>query len=157
MSFLLAQDTISGKEGAAYATISGSVYEMFYIKKLKAEVEKEKSELKVVGTRTLQYKAKGLKYSGSMTIYDITTQFINLIKTYQDTGVDTYFTVQVVNDDSTSTVGTKRTVMYNVNIDKLPIAQLDADSDALEAEITFTFTSFEILSDFVDPANLGGN
>ncbi|SFM37575.1 phage tail tube protein [Pelosinus propionicus] len=155
MSFLLAQDTISGKEGAAYATIDGNVYSMFYIKKLKAESEKEKSEVKVVGTRTVQYKAKGLKYSGSMTIKDITTQFVSLVKTYQDSGTDTYFTIQIVNDDPTSTVGTKRTVLYNVNLDKVPIAQLDADSDDLEAEITFTFTSFELLNEFTDPTTFG--
>lgn len=155
MSFLLAQDTISGKEGAAYATIGGNVYSMFYIKKLKADAEKEKSEVKVVGTRTVQYKAKGLKYSGSMTIKDITTQFVSLVKNYQDTGVDTYFTIQIVNDDKTSTVGTKRTVLYNVNLDKVPIAQLDADSDDLEAEITFTFTKFELLDEFTDPTTFG--
>lgn len=157
MGFLLAQDAVSGKEGKAFATINGQVKEMFYIKKLKADGEKEKAEFKVVGTRTIQYKAKGMKYTGTMTIYDVTTDFVSLIQTYDKTGVDTYFTLQIVNDDQTSTIGTKRTVLYNVNLDKLSIAQLDADVDFLETEIGFTFTSFELLEEYIDPTKLGGN
>lgn len=157
MGFLLAQDAISGKDGAAYATINGEVKEMFYIKKFKAEVEKKKSELKVVGTRTVQHKAKELVYTGTMTIYDVTSDFVNLMSQYDKDGVDTYFTIQIVNDDPTSTIGIKRTALYNVNLDKLPIAQLDADSDYLEAEVGFTFSSFEELDAFITPAKLGGN
>lgn len=157
MGFLLAQDAISGKDGAAYATINGEVKEMFYIKKFKAEVEKKKSELKVVGTRTVQHKAKELVYTGTMTIYDVTSDFVNLMSQYDKDGVDTYFTIQIVNDDPTSTIGIKRTALYNVNLDKLPIAQLDADSDYLEAEVGFTFSGFEELDAFITPAKLGGN
>ena len=155
--FLIAQDGISGKEGAAFATINGEVKEMFYLKKLKADAEKKKAEMKVVGTRVTQHKAKELLYTGSMTIYDVTSDYIALVSQYEKTGVDTYFTIQVVNDDPTSTVGVKRTALYNVNLDKMPIAQLDADVDFLEAEVTFTFTSFEPLDEFVTPAKLGGN
>lgn len=38
--FLKAQDTISGQEGRAYATINSRVHEMFYIKTLEASVER---------------------------------------------------------------------------------------------------------------------
>lgn len=157
MAFLLAQDAISGKDGAAFAVINGEVKEMFYIKKLKADAEKKKSELKVVGTRTVQHKAKEMVYTGTMTIYDVTSDFVDLMYQYDKNGVDTYFTIQITNDDPTSTIGIKRTVLYNVNLDKLPIAQLDSDVDYLEAEISFTFTSFEQLDLFITPAKLGGN
>lgn len=45
MSYLKAQDTISGKEGKAVATIDGNVEDMFYIKKIEANVEKTRLSL----------------------------------------------------------------------------------------------------------------
>ncbi|MDR3564813.1 MAG: phage tail tube protein [Negativicutes bacterium] len=155
--FLLGQDAISGKEGTAFANINGQIKEMFYLKKLKATADKKKAEMKVVGTRVVQHKAKELVYTGNMTIYDVSPDYIDMISQYEKTGVDTYFTIQIVNDDPTSTVGVKRTVLYNCNVDKLPIAQLDADADFLEQEVDFTFTSFEPLDEQVAPAVLGGN
>lgn len=59
MSFLKANDTISGQEGRAYATINGQVEEMFYIKTLEASVEKEKAEVKTLGRRGVQHKTTG--------------------------------------------------------------------------------------------------
>ncbi len=68
MSYLKAQDTISGKEGKAVATIDGNVEDMFYIKKIEANVEKTKSEIKTLGRRGTQHKATGWSGTGSMTI-----------------------------------------------------------------------------------------
>lgn len=157
MAFLQAQDAISGREGSAFATINGEVKEMFYIKKLKAEVEKKKVEFRVVGSRGTQHKVKEMVYTGTLTIYDVTPTFVDLMYQYQQTGEDTYFTIQVVNDDAGSTIGTKRTALYGVNLDKMTVAQLDSEADFLETDIPFTYNSFEPISEFTDPSSLGGS
>ena len=51
MKTLNAPDTISGKEGRAYAKINGNNEELFYAKTIEANVEKSKSEIKAIGKR----------------------------------------------------------------------------------------------------------
>ncbi|MCP3773657.1 Phage tail tube protein [Paenibacillus tianmuensis] len=148
---LRARDTISGQEGRAYATINGNKEEMFYVKKLEAKVEKEKAEIKALGRRGTQSKAKGWKGTGSMTIYYITTLFRDLMREYMVNGRDTYFDITVSNEDPSSSVGMQTVIIKNVNLDSVIMASLDTGSDALEEEIAFTFDGIEIKDRFNAP------
>ena len=47
-------------------------------------------------------------------------------------------------------------MLYNVKLQKLPIAMLDADAEFLEMEVGFSFTNVEVLNWFKDPEQLGG-
>ena len=51
MKTLNAPDTISGKEGRAYAKVNGNNEELFMSKTIEATVEKSKSEVKAIGKR----------------------------------------------------------------------------------------------------------
>ena len=75
MRQLSAQDTISGKEGIAYAKINGNNEEMFYAKTIEANVEKTKSEIKSIGKRMVGHKTTGMNGTGSMTIYYLSPVF----------------------------------------------------------------------------------
>ncbi|KEQ23739.1 phage portal protein [Paenibacillus sp. A3] len=149
---LHARDTISGQEGRAYATINGNKEEMFYVKKLEAKVEKEKAEIKALGRRGTQSKAKGWKGTGSMTIYYITTLFRDLMNEYMVSGKDTYFDITVTNEDPSSSVGMQTVIIKNVNLDSVIMASLDTGSDTLEEEISFTFDGIEIKDRFKAPS-----
>lgn len=149
---LQARDTISGQEGRAYATINGNKEEMFYVKKLEAKVEKEKAEIKALGRRGTQSKAKGWKGTGSMTIYYITTLFRDLMNEYMVSGKDTYFDITVTNEDPSSSVGMQTVIIKNVNLDSVIMASLDTGSDTLEEEISFTFDGIEIKDRFKAPS-----
>ncbi|GMX63188.1 MULTISPECIES: phage tail tube protein [Paenibacillus] len=149
---LHARDTISGQEGRAYATINGNKEEMFYVKKLEAKVEKEKAEIKALGRRGTQSKAKGWKGTGSMTIYYITTLFREMMNEYMVSGKDTYFDITVTNEDPSSSVGMQTVIIKNVNLDSVIMASLDTGSDTLEEEISFTFDGIEIKDRFKAPS-----
>ncbi|MCW2277732.1 phage tail tube protein [Heliophilum fasciatum] len=151
MGFLQARDTISGQEGRAYATINGQVEEMFYIKKLEAKAEKEKSEIKTLGRRGTQHKAKGWKGTGSMTIYYVTSLFRKMMMEYIKKGIDAYFDVQVVNEDPTSSIGRQTVVLKGVNLNSVIMALLDTDTDALEEDVDFTFEDVDIMDSFGKP------
>lgn len=151
MSFLKAGDTLSGQEGRAYATINGQVEEMFYIKKIEASVEKSKVEVKTLGRLGTQHKANGWSGSGSMTIYYVTSLFRQMVLDYIKTGIDTYFDVQIVNEDPASTVGKQTIVLKGVNLDKVVMATLDTGADTLEEDIDFTFDDVDILDQFNQP------
>lgn len=148
MAILQARDTISGQEGRAFATINGQVEEMFYLKTLEATVEKEKAEVKTLGRRGTQHKATGWSGSGSMTIYYVTTLFRKMMLDYIQSGKDTYFDIQVVNEDPSSSIGKQTIVLKGVNLDSVVMASLDTDSDALEEDIDFTFEDVSISDSF---------
>ena len=79
---LRAADTISGQEGKATAKINGQIVDMFYIKTLEATVEKNKEEVRTLGKRGVQHKTIGWSGSGSMTVYYVTSDFLNMAKDY---------------------------------------------------------------------------
>lgn len=151
MSYLLAGDTVNGREGTVYATIKGKVYNLLEIKTLEAKVEKQKSDIPVLGFRGIQTKAKGYKGSGSIEAYYVSSLPRQTLIDYMNTGVDTYFTIVVTNEDKTTSLGAQRIQLNNVNIDSAVIAKVDVDADNLTESYDFTFDSAEVLQAFDRP------
>lgn len=155
MAFLLERDALNGKQGKAILTLDGSNYELFSVKKLQADLEFQKTDFKVVGTTTVQQKTTGVKKTGTMTIYYGTPYFVEMAKEYEKNGKVIYFTLQIENDDPSTSVGKQTVVLYNCSLDKIPLAMLDADSDFLEEEVGFSYTGFEVLEAFHAPTSVG--
>ena len=155
MSFLLERDALNGKSGSAFATINGENHEMFGMKKFQSDAEFQESDFKGVGTTLVQKKTTGVSLTGTMTIYYGTPHFLRLLQEYLKTGKLPYFTLQITNDDPSTSVGSQTVVLYNVKLQKLPVAMLDADADFLEMEVSFSYTNIEVLDWFKDPAQLG--
>lgn len=156
MPFLLECDALNGKQGSAFMTLNGQNIEMFNMKKFQSDAEFQETDFKVVGTTLVQKKTTGVSLTGTMTIYYGTPHFLRLLQEYLKTGRLPYFTLQITNDDPATSVGTQTVVLYNVKLQKLPVAQLDADADFLEMEVGFSYTNIEVLNYFNDtPAQLG--
>ena len=155
MSFLLERDAVNGKSGSGFITIDGENHQMFGMKKFLSDAEFQEEDFKVVGTTLVQTKTTGVKLSGTMTLYYGSPYFLQLLNEYLKTGKLPYFTMQIENNDPSSTVGTQTVVFYNVKLNKLPISKLDAETSALDMEVGFTFTNVEILNWFHDPEQLG--
>ncbi|WGD65753.1 phage tail tube protein [Bacillus subtilis] len=137
---LKAQNTISGKEGRLF--LDGE--EMAHIKTFEANVEKNKSEVNIMGRRMTGHKTTGANGTGTATFYKVTSQFVHIMMDYVKKGSDPYFTLQAVLDDASSGRGTERVTLYDVNFDSAKIAGLDVDSEALEEEVPFTFEDFDV-------------
>ena len=156
MPFLLERDALNGKQGSAFMTLNGQNIEMFNMKKFQSDAEFQETDFKVVGTTLVQKKTTGVSLTGTMTIYYGTPHFLRLLQEYLKTGRLPYFTLQITNDDPATSVGTQTVVLYNVKLQKLPVAELDADADFLEMEVGFSYTNIEVLNYFNDaPAQLG--
>ncbi|MDP4110215.1 MAG: phage tail tube protein, partial [Bacillota bacterium] len=125
MGFMRYADTINGTEGRAYTIIDGAREEMFYLKSIEAKVEKDKSEGKTLGKRGTQHKTTGWKGSGSATIYYVTSKFRRMMRSYVKNGTDTYFDVQIVNEDPSSSAGRQTVILRDVNLDSVIMARLD--------------------------------
>ena len=142
-------DTISGREGRAYAKINGNNEELFMAKTIDATVEKAKSEIKAIGRRMTGHKTTGMNGTGSMTLYYLTPLFRSYLKQYKDSGVDLYFDMVIENEDPTSAAGKQTVLLLNCNLDSTVLAKLDGDSDdPLEEDADFTFDDFDILTPF---------
>lgn len=155
MSFLLERDALNGKSGSGFMTINGENHEMFGMKKFQSDAEFRESDFKVVGTTLVQKKTTGVSLTGSMTIYYGTPYFLRLLQEYLKTGKLPYFTLQIINDDPSTTVGTQTVVLYDVKLQKIPVAMLDAEAEYLEMEVSFSYRTLEVLDWFKDPEQLG--
>lgn len=151
MAYLKAKDTISGQEARAYMVIDGNSEEMFFAKRLTAYIAKEKSEIRTLGKRGVQFKVKGWKGTGQMDIYYATSRFRQMIIDYVEKGEDVYFDIQVINDDPGSGIGCQTVVLKNVNLNRMTAVAFDVDSEALSEEVEFTFDGIELLDSFVEP------
>ena len=149
MKTLNAPDTISGREGRAYAKINGNNEELFFSKSVEASVEKSKSEVKAIGKRMTGHKTTGANGTGSMTLYYLTPLFRQMLKEWKDTGADVYFDLVVENDDPASVAGKQSVLLMGCNLDSVVLAKLDGDSDdPLDEDADFTFEDFDILEAF---------
>ena len=149
MRTLNAPDTISGKEGRAYAKINGNNEDLFMAKNIESTVEKAKSEIKAIGKRMTGHKTTGGNGTGSMTLYYLTPLFRDMIKQWKETGVDVYFDMVVENDDPESSAGKQSILLIGCNLDSVILSKLDGDSDdPLDEDVDFTFEDFDILTPF---------
>ncbi len=155
MSFLLERDALNGKSGSGFMTINGENHEMFGMKKFQSDAEFQESDFKVVGTTLVQKKTTGVSLTGSMTIYYGTPHFLRLLQEYLKTGKLPYFTLQITNDDPSASVGAQTVVLYDVKLQKIPVAILDAEAEYLEMEVSFSYRTLEVLDWFKDPEQLG--
>jgi hypothetical protein len=150
MAFNNVKDVVNGGEGTAFATINGNIENLAYIKKVEAKVEKNKEDVLVLGRRGTGSKAKGWKGSGTLTIYYVTSIFRQLMNTYNKTGKDTYFDIQVTNEDKGSATGKQTVVLKNCNIDSVILTKMDLEATAMDDEVSFTFDDYEILDSFTE-------
>lgn len=149
MPFMNENDAISGKHAKAFITINGQVEELFYARSLEATIEKNKSDVPVLGKTNVGQKAVGWTGSGTMNIYYVTSLFRRLIRDYIKTGRDFYFDMTVTNEDPTSRAGRQTVVLKNCNLDSVVAASFDATSDeALNEDVSFTFDDYDILEQF---------
>jgi len=153
--YLLARDIVNGQEGKGFITENGRNEELFYGKKVTADFDFNKKSFKVLGHRGEQNKVTGWKGSGTLSIYSITTRFKKMAENYAKNGIVPYFDLTVTNNDPTATVGKQTVILRNCCPDKINLANLDAESEGLEEDISYTFDDFDILDEFGLPVNFG--
>ena len=143
-----AKDVVAAKLANCFIAINGNRYLLMQAKNLEAKIEKEKSEVPILGRTGKGHKVTSWNGTGSMTIYNNTSMFTKLLKDYKDTGTDIYFDIQITNEDPTTSVGRQTIILKDCNLDSGIIAAFDADGDWLEQDVDFTFEDFEMPEQF---------
>ena len=139
-----ASDSLSAKMAECYVTIGNNRYNFMQAINLEASFEKTKTEIPILGKTGSGNKSTGWKGSGSATFHYNTSIFRELMQQYKDTGEDTYFEIQVTNEDPTSKAGRQTVVFMGCNIDGGTLAKFDADGEYLDEDMDFTFEDFKM-------------
>lgn len=143
-----AKDTVSASLAECFATIDGKRYNLMQAINLEAKFDKNKSEVPILGKTGKGNKSTGWKGTGSATFHYNTSLFRELLYKFKETGEDTYFDIQITNEDPTSSVGRQTVILKDCNIDGGVLAKFDADAEYLDEDMDFTFEDFEIPEKF---------
>ena len=145
-----AKDTVFAALAECFVIIGTNRYNFMQAINLEAKFEKTKTEVPILGKTGKGNKAMGWKGTGSATFHYNTSIFRQMMLDYKDTGKDTYFEIQISNEDSTSAAGRQTIVLVDCNIDGGILAKFDADGEYLDEDMDFTFEDFKMPEKFKD-------
>lgn len=148
-----AKDTLSAALAECFITIGTRRYNFMQAINLEAKFDKSKVKVPILGKTGKGNKATGWEGTGSATFHYNTSIFRQMMLDYKETGQDTYFDIQITNEDPTSGVGRQTIILKDCNIDGGILAKFDADADYLDEDMDFTFEDFSMPESF---ANLMG-
>lgn len=143
-----AKDAIHGAQGEAFVTIEGQRYRFAQLINIEARMDKNKSQVPIMGRTGKGNKPTGWEGTGSATFHFNTSIFRQLLYRYKETGEDIYFDIQLTNEDKTSTVGRQTIILKDCNLDGGILVSLDADAEYLEDSFDFTFEDWEMPEQF---------
>lgn len=143
-----AKDTLGAALAECFVTIGTRRYNFMQAINLEAKFEKTKSEVPILGKTGKGNKATGWKGTGSATFHYNTSIFRQMMLDYKNSGQDTYFEIQISNEDPTSGVGRQTIILLDCNIDGGTLAKFDADGEYLDEDMDFTFEDFTMPESF---------
>lgn len=146
--FLEARDTISSKEAMVFATINGQNIPMIELEELSAKWEKNKEEVQVIGSRITKNKTTSMKGTGTLSGYLINSNWMKYGTDFMKGGADLYFSISATIEDTTSRVGKQTILLQDVNLDDIPVLNLNSDDGVLDWESDFTFEGSELVTPF---------
>lgn len=144
-----AKDSVSAKLAECFVTIGNRRYNFMSMINFEASFEKQKSEVAILGRSGKGNKSTGWKGTFSATAHYNTSIFRQMLLDFKNTGEDTYFEIQVTNEDPTSSAGRQTMTFIDCNLDGGILSKFDANSDdPLEEDINGTFDDFEMPESF---------
>lgn len=141
---MLARDAVAANMAECFVTIENRRYNFMQMKNLEASVKKTKTKVAILGKSGAGNKSNGWEGTGKATIYYNQSVMRELLLRYKDTGVDTYFGIQIANEDPTSSAGRQTVLLIGCNLDGGILAKFDAEGGNLDEDINFTFEDYKM-------------
>lgn len=138
------RDAISAKLAECFMTIAGNRYNFMQMINFEAKIEKNKTEVPILGKTGRGNKGSGWKGTFSGSAHYNQSILRQMLLDFKRTGEDTYFEIQITNDDPTSAAGRQTVVLYDCNLDGGTLAKLDANGEYLEEDVSGTFEDFDM-------------
>jgi hypothetical protein len=136
----------------ATRTMNGSFGQVFdangkwltNVKSAEATVEITKEEIQRAGTRWVGHKVTGLKGTGTISGYKITTEMIEAIGIIADDRKGAFVTELIFKLADPEAYGAMRVRLKGVQFDSIPLLKYEL-GQIVEEELPFTFTGYELL------------
>lgn len=147
--------TPSSKMAECFVTINGKRYNFMSAINVEIKFEKEKVEVPILGRMNKGHKSCGSSITGSAEFHKNTPVWNEIAYKFQETGADTYFDMQITNNDPTTDIGKQTIILYDCNFDSITLAAFDADSDdVLTDTIEFTADRFVMKDKYKRPSGV---
>ena len=142
------RDTIAAKLAECFITIGTRRYNFMQMVDMEAKVDKTKKKVPRLGAIMDGHKSVGMEGTFSGTAHYNQSVMRQALLDYKNTGEDTYFEMQITNDDPGSAAGRQTIVLYDCNTDGGILAKFDADGETLDEELEGTFDDFDMPESF---------
>ena len=155
--YLLAKDTVNGAEGKVFVTYNGQQIEVAGMKNITTNAEIQGSDMRVIGTRTIQNKANGAKLTGTGNIYYGDPLWTDMVLQYINTGNMPQFDIQITNRDPSTSINSQTMAYYGCQLTgTVPLSILNSEEAMLSYDFNFTYTRVAQLQGFNAPTEYGG-
>ena len=148
------KDALSAKLAECFMTIKGRRYNFMQAINFEANFTKTKTVIPVLGRTGQANKSTGWTGDWSATLHYNQSIIRQMMLDYKDTGEDTYFEIQITNEDPTSAAGRQTIVFIDCNIDGGILAKFDADGEYLDEDVDGTFEDFKMPEKFKELAGM---
>ena len=159
MSYLLARDTVNGAEGTVFVTRNGQNVEVVGMKNIQTMASLQSTDMRTIGTSTIQDKPNGAKQTGKGYVYygsNGSNMFRDMVLNYIQNGVTEYFDIQINNSDPSTSVGNQIGAYYGCHLTgDIPLSILDDEQAMLNYDFNFAYTRVAMIQKFTDPTNVG--
>lgn len=146
-----APDTVSSPLAECFIIIENRRYNFMQAIDLEASIEKIKTEVPILGRLGKGNKSVGWKGTGKAKFHYNSSVLRKLLYKYKTDFIDTYFDIQITNEDKMSAVGRQTIILKDCNLNGITLAKFDASSDdCLTEEIEFTFEDWEMPEEFTE-------
>lgn len=150
-------NTISGKDGYVFLTLGERRYTMIHLTEIEATVDVKLGTVEtlnnpMVGHKpgTMEGKFKGKGFYLEDELRKAWTDYKNGESSYP------YFTIQIVNDDTTAEAGRKTATLFDCLSDSFILSKLAAGTEALDEDISGTFDDWELPETFALTTGMEG-
>ena len=133
-----AHEVIDGRHATAYATIKGKRYLLFQLTNFDTKTEKNNIEIQRLGTTVAGNLTSGVKLSWEAEMYYNTDIFRALALEYIKTGKETYFDLQVTNDDPNSSAGRHTVILRDCKLGNISMSMVNVNNQALTEKVDGT-------------------
>ena len=157
-NYLLAKDTVNGAKGEVIINRSGKNYHVASMQNIRTDADIQTTDMKVIGTTIIQDKPTGVKLTAKGNIYYGSDPFREMVLNYIKKGISEEFTVQITNDDPSTSLGSQVMAYYGCHLTgQIPLSILDDNEAMLNYDFNFAYTDVEMLQSFNEPSTYGND
>jgi hypothetical protein len=143
------KDTVVARLAECFITIGDRRYNFMQMINCEFTLSVNVTTVPILGKMMNGHKVTSLEGKGKATAQYNTSVIRKMVEAHKNTALDTYFDVQITNEDVTSAAGRQTLQFIDCLIEgDTVLSKFDADGETLDEDINFTFEDFKMPESF---------